>query len=93
MIDINTAAIDNADKRLKEIPNLDFGIAAIADYDNGLTTGFKDGAHWVKGIIIDAACELFERYVDNFKTEGGVKVTLVNKNAVIKSFRNKLNDK
>jgi hypothetical protein len=40
--DIQTASIENADKRLEE-PR-DFAVNAIADYDNGLTTGFKDGA-------------------------------------------------
>lgn len=39
-------AVENADKRLKEIDRLDFAVAAIADYDNGLTQGFKDGAEW-----------------------------------------------
>lgn len=44
---IAIAAVENADKRLKEVDKLDFAIAAIADYDNGLTTGFKDGAEWM----------------------------------------------
>ena len=46
---IAIAAVENADKRLKEVDKLDFAIAAIADYDNGLTTGFKDGAEWMAG--------------------------------------------
>lgn len=44
-IDIGTAAVENADKRLNE-PR-DFVVNAIADYDNGLTTGFKDGVEWL----------------------------------------------
>lgn len=44
---IAIAAVENADKRLKEVDKLNFAIAAIADYDNGLTTGFKDGAEWM----------------------------------------------
>lgn len=43
--DIQTASIENADKRLAE-PQ-DFVVNAIADYENGLTTGFKDGAEWM----------------------------------------------
>lgn len=43
--DIQTASIENADKRLAE-PR-DFAVNAIADYENGLTTGFKDGAEWM----------------------------------------------
>lgn len=39
-------AVENAGKRLKEIDRLDFAVAAIADYDNGLTQGFQDGAEW-----------------------------------------------
>lgn len=45
IIDIDTAAVENADKRLNE-PR-DFVVNAIADYDNGLTTGFKDGVEWL----------------------------------------------
>lgn len=44
-IDIDTAAVENADKRLSE-PR-DFVVNAIADYGNGLTTGFKDGVEWI----------------------------------------------
>lgn len=40
---INTLAVTNADKRLKERPNT---ICAWADYDAGLIQGFKDGAEW-----------------------------------------------
>lgn len=39
---LDEAAVENAERRLKE-PR-DFVVNAIADYDNGLTTGFKDGA-------------------------------------------------
>ena len=48
---IAIAAVENADKRLKEVDKLDFAIAAIADYDNGLTTGFKDGAEWMNELL------------------------------------------
>lgn len=44
-IDIDTVAVENADRRLAE-PR-DFVVNAIADYDNGLTTGFKDGVEWL----------------------------------------------
>ena len=37
---IHLAAVENADKRLKERPNT---ICAWADYDAGLIQGFKDG--------------------------------------------------
>ena len=43
--DIQTASVENADRRLVE-PR-DFVVNAIADYENGLTTGFKDGAEWM----------------------------------------------
>lgn len=43
--DIQTASVENADRRLAE-PR-DFVVNAIADYENGLTTGFKDGAEWM----------------------------------------------
>lgn len=42
---VNVAAVENADRRLAE-PR-DFVVNAIADYENGLTTGFKDGAEWM----------------------------------------------
>lgn len=51
------AAVENACKRLKEVDRLDFAVAAIADYDNGLTTGFKDGVEWADKTMINAACE------------------------------------
>ena len=44
-IDIDTAAVENADRRLAE-PR-DFVVNAIADFENGLTTGFKDGVEWL----------------------------------------------
>lgn len=40
---VHLAAVENADKRLKERPN---AICAWADYDAGLIQGFKDGAEW-----------------------------------------------
>lgn len=59
MFDIDNAAVDNADKRLKEIPDLDFAIAAIADYDNGLTQGFKDGAIWMRDELMRKIYDLY----------------------------------
>jgi hypothetical protein len=41
---IHLAAVENADKRLKEI---DGTIRAWADYDAGLIQGFKDGVEWM----------------------------------------------
>lgn len=52
---IQEMAVENAEKRLKEIDKLDFAISAWADYDNGLTQGFKDGAEWAQEIITDKA--------------------------------------
>lgn len=43
--DIQTASVENAGRRLAE--SRDFVVNAIADYENGLTTGFKDGAEWM----------------------------------------------
>lgn len=58
--EIRIASVDNADKRLKEIPNLGFAIDALADYDNGLTRGFNDGAKWADKTMIDKACKWLE---------------------------------
>lgn len=44
--EVKIAAVENAERRLAEIPKLDYAISAKADYDNGLTTGFVDGAEW-----------------------------------------------
>jgi hypothetical protein len=44
-IDIGVAAVENAERRLNETQG--FVVNAIADYDNGLTTGFKDGVEWL----------------------------------------------
>ena len=44
--EIQIVSVENADKRLTEIANLNFAISAKADYYNGLTQGFKDGANW-----------------------------------------------
>lgn len=60
---IRISSVDNADRRIKEIPNLYFAINAIADYDNGLTQGFTDGVNWADenpkdGLVsIDKVCE------------------------------------
>lgn len=56
--DIQTASIENADKRLAE-PR-DFVVNAIADYDNGLTTGFKDGAEWMLQKAMAASFDYFK---------------------------------
>ena len=50
---IQEMAVENAEKRLKEIDKLDFAISAWADYDNGLTQGFKDGAE----AMLEKACD------------------------------------
>lgn len=44
-IDIGVAAAENAERRLNEAQG--FVVNAIADYNNGLTTGFKDGVEWL----------------------------------------------
>lgn len=49
------AAVENAEKRLKEVGRLDFAVAAIADYDNGLTQGFRDGAEWMYLKLLNGA--------------------------------------
>lgn len=50
---IQEMAVENAEKRLKEIDKLDFAVSAWADYDNGLTQGFKDGAE----TMLEKACD------------------------------------
>ena len=50
---IQEMAVENAEKRLKEIDKLDFAVSAWADYDNGLTQGFKDGAE----AMLEKACD------------------------------------
>lgn len=58
--DIQTASVENADRRLAE-PR-DFVVNAIADYENGLTTGFKDGAEWMRK---KAFCAFFDFFKGN----------------------------
>lgn len=58
--DIQTASVENADRRLTE-PH-DFAVNAIADYENGLTTGFKDGAEWMSK---KALCAFFNFFKGN----------------------------
>lgn len=58
--DIQTASVENADRRLAEPRN--FVVNAIADYDNGLTTGFKDGAEWMRK---KALCAFFDFFKGN----------------------------
>lgn len=43
--DVRTASIDNADKRLADLEIL--RLTPLPTYENGLTTGFKDGAEWM----------------------------------------------
>lgn len=54
--EVKVAAVENADRRLAEIPKLDYAISAKADYDNGLTTGFVDGAEWGYNKAIAEVC-------------------------------------
>lgn len=65
--DINLHAVENADKRISEVGTLDYGISAVADYDNGLTQGFKDGAKW----MLDKVCAKFVEI--NKNTDGIVR--------------------
>ena len=63
-------AVENAEKRLKEVDRLDFAVAAIADYDNGLTQGFKDGAEWMYLKLLNGASEWIrynaEYYINDY---------------------------
>ena len=43
---VEEAAVDFADYELKNLDKLPFVVSAKADYDNGLTKGFKFGAEW-----------------------------------------------
>lgn len=43
---VEAAAVDFADYELKNLDKLPFVVSAKADYDNGLTKGFKSGAEW-----------------------------------------------
>lgn len=43
---LEEAAIDFADYELRNLDKLSFVVNAKADYDNGLTRGFKAGADW-----------------------------------------------
>ena len=62
---IQEMAVENAEKRLKEIDKLDFAISAWADYDNGLTQGFKDGAK----TMLEKACEWLRKILMNEEDE------------------------
>lgn len=46
MTTVKEAAVDFADYELKNLDKLPFVVSAKADYDNGLTKGFKSGAEW-----------------------------------------------
>ena len=43
---VEEATVDFADYELKNLDKLPFVVSAKADYDNGLTKGFKSGAEW-----------------------------------------------
>lgn len=43
---VEEAAVDFADYELKNLDKLPFVVSAKADYDNGLTKGFKSGEEW-----------------------------------------------
>lgn len=55
--EIQIVSVENADKRLTEIANLNFAISAKADYYNGLIQGFKDGAKLADKTLIEKVCE------------------------------------
>jgi hypothetical protein len=59
---IQEMAVENAEKRLKQIDKLDFAISAWADYDNGLTQGFKDGAE----AMLEKACQWLHQYASDY---------------------------
>lgn len=54
--EVKIAAVENAERRLAEISKLEYAISAKADYDNGLTTGFVDGAEWGYNKAIAEVC-------------------------------------
>lgn len=62
-------AVENADKRLKEVDRLDFAVAAIADYDNGLTQGFKDGAEWMYQKLLNGSVEWLKSHADFYHND------------------------
>lgn len=75
---IQEMAVENAEKRLKEIDKLDFAVSAWADYDNGLTQGFKDGAE----AMLEKACEWLKSNLGNPKEMHPIFV-----NHLIENFR------
>ena len=62
-------AVENACKRLKEVDRLDFAVAAIADYDNGLTQGFKDGAEWMYQKLLNGSVEWLKSHADFYNND------------------------
>lgn len=80
---IQEMAVENAEKRLKEINKLDFAVSAWADYDNGLTQGFKDGAETMLG----KACEWLISAFDNLHNEYGRKLEFGNQDVFIEAFK------
>lgn len=59
---IQEMAVENAEKRLKEIDKLDFAVSAWVDYDNGLTQGFKDGAE----AMLEKACQWLHQHASDY---------------------------
>lgn len=75
--EIGVAAVEHADKQLQRVDEFDFAVAAIADYDNGFTDGFKQGAQWAdahpqfsREEFIEKACKWLKEnahfYVSDF---------------------------
>lgn len=69
---ITIAAVEHADKQLQKVDEFDFAVAAIADYDNGFTDGFKQGAKWAdvhpqssKEEFIEKACWWLKNTIDD----------------------------
>lgn len=70
--EVKIAAVENAERRLAEIPKLEYAISAKADYDNGLTTGFVDGAEWGYNKAIAEACgwlETMHLAIDKYESD------------------------
>ena len=80
---IQEMAVENAEKRLMEIDTLDFAVSAWADYDNGLTQGFKDGAE----AMLEKACEWLISAFDHLHNEYGRKLEFGNQDVFIEAFK------
>lgn len=57
--ELNAKAVDNADKRIKEVDKN--SLSAIADYDRGLIEGYKDGYHQAVNDVLKA---IVSGYID-----------------------------